>query len=392
MTVEKISDRLWKKAGLNRIPLTGAFELLPMCNLNCKMCYVRKSAAEVEKNGGLLPTAQWLEFAKQARDAGMLYPLVTGGEPFLRGDVCEIISGMQQLGLQVSINSNGTLIDETTAKWLGKHPPTRINITLYGASERSYENLCGNGDAFNAVHRAVEFLKKNNVRVKFNYSVTPENFDDMEAVIKYAKSVDSPIQIATYMFPPVRRDATMAGKNHRLSPEMAGLARVRADWFQSEPDWFRGQAARFSKFVPITNDIISAARDGVGSEMNCRAGRCSFWLDWQGNMANCGMYSSAKISAVGKNFVEVWNEIAELTDKVRYCPVCSNCPNKHICHSCIAMVYCESGNKDGYPEYICKMNQAAAKYYREYAELLPDKDVTEKNLINENNECIIDEI
>ena len=49
-----ISRRLWAKAGAERIPLTGAFELLPICNFACKMCYVRKSRAEVEKAGGLM--------------------------------------------------------------------------------------------------------------------------------------------------------------------------------------------------------------------------------------------------------------------------------------------------------------------------------------------------
>ena len=46
-----ISRRLWAKAGAERIPLTGAFELLPICNFACKMCYVRKSRAEQENAG-----------------------------------------------------------------------------------------------------------------------------------------------------------------------------------------------------------------------------------------------------------------------------------------------------------------------------------------------------
>lgn len=44
----EITDRLWNKAGMMRLPLTGAFELSPVCNLHCKMCYVRKSTSEVE--------------------------------------------------------------------------------------------------------------------------------------------------------------------------------------------------------------------------------------------------------------------------------------------------------------------------------------------------------
>ena len=130
-----ISRRLWAKAGAERIPLTGAFELLPICNFACKMCYVRKSRAEVEKAGGLMDGKRWLEIAEDAAKCGLLFPLLTGGEPFLYEDFQEVFAGMQDLGMQVSINSNASRIDQNMARWLGRHTPPRINITLYGASD-----------------------------------------------------------------------------------------------------------------------------------------------------------------------------------------------------------------------------------------------------------------
>lgn len=367
----KISERLWNKAGVMRIPLTGAFELLPVCNLNCKMCYVRKSMAEVNAMGGLLPAQQWLDYARHARDEGMLFPLLTGGEPFVRQDFQEILAKMQEMGLQVSVNSNGTLIDEPMARWLGRHKPTRINITLYGASEDSYQNLCGDGDAFRRVHRAVQWLKQYGVPVKFNASITPENVNDLEGIIAYAKSVDSPIQVATYMFPPVRRDAGMVGQNHRLSPEEAALARVKADWLQNEPLWFLGQAERYRRFVPVTEEMLAKQAAAPAEEMHCRAGRCSFWVDWQGNIANCGMYPSVRFPLAGQSFAEAWKRVVEETNQVRYSPVCTNCPNYRLCHACIAMVYNECGDHSGRPDYLCRMNAAAARYYQEFAARLP---------------------
>ena len=36
------------------------------------------------------------------------------------------------MGMILTINTNGTLIDETWADFFAQHPPRRINITLYG--------------------------------------------------------------------------------------------------------------------------------------------------------------------------------------------------------------------------------------------------------------------
>lgn len=365
--MEKISDRLWKKAGQKNIPLSVAFELLPVCNLQCRMCYVRKSMAQVNAAGGLLPAEFWLDCARQAGEKGTLFPLLTGGEPFLRGDFQDILAGMLELGMQTTINSNGTLIDEATAKWLGKHRPTRINITLYGSSEETYQRLCGNGEAYAKVRNAVAWLKKYDVPVKFNASMTPSNIDDMEDLIAYAKSVDSPIQIATYMFPPLRRDEEMVGRNDRLSPEEAGHARVKANWLLGDPQWFARHAEGFSRFVPVTDEMLEQRKALPPQPMQCRAGRCTCWVDWQGNMRNCGMYPSATVSLREKDFASAWEQIVRETEAVRFTPACNSCPNLTLCHVCIAMLYNECGSREGRPEYFCKMNEAAARYYQEYA-------------------------
>ena len=206
---------------------------------------------------------------------------------------------------------------------------------------------------------------------KFNTSITPENVNDLEAIIAYAKSVDSPIQVATYMFPPVRRDAGMVGQNHRLTPEEAALARVKADWLQNEPLWFLGQAERYRRFVPVTEEMLAKQAAAPAEEMHCRAGRCSFWVDWQGNIANCGMYPSVRFPLAGQSFAEAWKRVVEETNQVRYSPVCTNCPNYRLCHACIAMVYNECGDHSGRPDYLCRMNAAAARYYQEFAARLP---------------------
>ena len=102
--------------------------------------------------------------------------------------------------------------------------------------------------------------------------------------------------------------------------------------------------------------------------MTCRAGRCSFWIDWQGNIGNCGMYLQSKKSLVEQDFETAWKKVVDETENTKVSSICINCPNNQLCHSCIAMIYNESGDFDGYPNYLCEMNMAAKKYYKKYVD------------------------
>ena len=65
---------LFSKASKLKVPLSGTFELSPGCNFACRMCYVRKTAAEVAAHPReMLRLEDWLRIARQAREEGMLY-------------------------------------------------------------------------------------------------------------------------------------------------------------------------------------------------------------------------------------------------------------------------------------------------------------------------------
>lgn len=390
--MDKIRDRLWVKAGKNGIPLTIAFELLPVCNLSCKMCYVRKSMAEVNAEGGLMSGDRWLSLAKEAADSGLLFPLITGGEPFLHPDFRKIMSGMLDMGMQVSINSNGTMIDRETAEWLSTHRPIRINITLYGASAETYERLCGRADAFERVQNAVKWLKMYEIPIKFNTSITPDNVGDLEAIIAYAKSQECPLQVADYMFPPVRRNADMVGKNDRLTPDEAARVHVQSDLLIYGADFIRSQAKQYSRFLPVEQALDKLDPPAEGAEMSCRAGRCSAWIDWQGNLYNCGMRATVKRCIGERRFADVWQEVLEETRSFRYTSACERCANRAFCTPCVAMLASECGDYSGRPEYVCQMNEATARYYREYAERLPPSDESDSQPLSVERSCDVNDL
>lgn len=353
-----LTDHLYAKAGSLRIPLSGTFELSPVCNFSCKMCYVRKTRKEVEESPRkILTLDDWRRIAKEARDVGMLYLLLTGGEPLLWPDFWTLYEELIDMGFLISINTNGSLIDEAAIARFRRRPPQKINITLYGAGDESYRNLCGVGGVFSRVDSAIRGLQAAGIEVKINCSLTPENAADRDAIIDYAAQRNTVLSMTAYMFPPVRRDPTQIGSNERFTPEEAArntLAYYRRD---------RGDTA-YNRYLQSVlagctepPGLDEGCIDPIDGKIRCRAGKASFWITWDGWMTPCGMMPEPKADLKVLSFDAAWKSVVEMTDALRLSGVCADCPNLQICHPCAAIAYAETGSVSGIPTYMCKVSQ-----------------------------------
>ena len=135
----RLSTYLHAKACRNGTPLAGNFELTARCNFECKMCYVHLTAEEQQRRGRELTADEWLTIAEAARRQGMLFLLLTGGDPLIRPDFRYLLTELKKMGLLVSVNSNGSLIDKDWLDVFRHEPPVRFNITLYGGGTETYE-------------------------------------------------------------------------------------------------------------------------------------------------------------------------------------------------------------------------------------------------------------
>ena len=356
----QITNYLYAKASYQGLPLSGTFELTPCCNMACKMCYVRKTRAEQEAISPLRTPEEWIQLGEQAKQAGMLYLLITGGEPFLYPGIREVLTRLHFMGLIISINTNGTLIDAQTIEWLKECPPSRFNITLYGASDETYERLCGNPKGFTQVKRALRLMKEAGFSIKINFSVTPNNIHDLEAVFAFCNEEELVIQATDYMFPPIRRNTEMVGKNEiRFSPEEAAyhMARIMALTYGEERfiNWVN-EKEPLALLNEGNEDCPELEAEGDG--IRCRAGKCSFWITWEGKMLPCGMFPSEDAENVfDADFLSVWSNVHKSAGEVRLPAKCTKCELRNECKACAAMVITESGDFSKIPEYRCKMSK-----------------------------------
>lgn len=347
MTLER---RMLVRAAQNRRPISGTLELLPLCNMNCDMCYVRLSKKEMEAKGRLRTAQEWISFARQMQEAGVLFLLLTGGEPLLFPDFRALYLELKQMGMILSLNTNGTLIDGEWAAFFGQHKPRRINVTLYGASEATYETLCHYSGGFAKALEGIRLLKARGVDVKINGSVTAHNLAQMDAIYDLGRQLHAPVHMDAYMVPAVReRDKPFASQS-RLAPKEAAWANVKALRAEMPPEAF-GRYAR--------DAVLASEKKGAvyPAQLACLAGKCSFAITWQGEMRPCVTFSHPSIPAFDVGFEAAWEKMTQQAKCLLVNETCTTCPLRPLCKTCAASAFCETGACDGLPQYHCSFTK-----------------------------------
>lgn len=353
-----LKEYLHRKASRFLIPLSGTFELTPVCNLSCKMCYIRKTARQVKESPRPQMTLeQWRAIARQARESGTLYLLLTGGEPFLWPDFWTLYEELVQMGFLVSINTNGTMIDEEAVGRLKKLPPHRINITLYGASDETYDALCGAKGMFRRVDSAISALRAAGIPVRLNGSFTPYNVGDMERIVAYTQERGLVLRSTTYMFPPIRREPGMVGFNDRFTPEESARYRMRSFELQTTPEQYRQYLQNIVNGSAEPPSLDESCTDPLDGKIRCRAGKASFWITWDGWLTPCGLMPQPGVDLTEQSFTEGWQILTWKSARVRLSGICGSCANQGICNPCAAMAIAETGNPGGIPQYVCRVAQ-----------------------------------
>lgn len=362
--MESVTSRyLHAKGHRLGLPISGTFELTPRCNFNCKMCYVHLPEAEQRRRGQELAAAQWISFAEQARDAGTVFLLLTGGEPVLRKDFEEIYEKIAQMGFSLTVNSNGYLLDRFMPLFL-RLPPNKFHITLYGTSNETYARMCGL-PVYDRVLANIRTLREAGVTVRVNISLTPDNLAELQSIYETGKAVGATLQTAGYMFPPRRMWPERAEQVFRMEPEQAGKAMAYYDSLRFPKEELR---ARYEAIKRGEQPLMSLEDDEcVGHGVLCRGGDTSFWLDWDGKMSFCGMVSEPAIDAVALGIHEAWRRVREATAAIRLPAACARCKHERFCHPCAAKCWCETGRFDQKPAYVCRMTQAYLQAWEEYA-------------------------
>ena len=132
------------------------------CNAKCKHC---GSSAEKRKYEGELTTEEIKNAFKQISqdmDATKIWIDVTGGEPLMRKDLCEVMEyATNELGFRWGMTSNGILLNDENIEKLRKANMESISISIDGLEE-THNKFRGVPNSYNIIIDNIKKLKKAN--------------------------------------------------------------------------------------------------------------------------------------------------------------------------------------------------------------------------------------
>lgn len=339
----------------NRQPYKAKFELSAKCNFHCLHCY--QGGNRLDKYE--LNTKEVKEIFDQLHTYGILYLNLTGGEPLLRSDFKELYTYAKNKGFLIRIFTNGSYLNEDILELLKMLPPDKIIVSIYGASDDSYEINTKVKGVFSKVIENIKILVDSGLNVSLKTILSRNIFKDFPKICRIAEEFNVDLRYAYYIYPSI-------DKNIEICNDMINVFQMLQ--------------------IDISNPIDSnfgfslSDKHNIWKEKYCSGGfvplyRCTIGcnelsIDYKGNMNACTSYTEyggnllkEDLLSIWRRFINIKNESISINNK------CVKCDSIYYCNNCPADQKAYYGDAEKVNEILCLFAKAKKMYYKDKMEL-----------------------
>lgn len=344
------SAALHRKVMAKRIASNATIEVTRRCPLECVHCYNNLPMVDLEARRGELSFDEHRRLLDELADAGCLWLLYTGGEIFARHDFLDIYTYAKKKGFLITLFTNGTLITRRIADHLVEWRPFSIEITLYGATRQTYENLTGIPGSYARCLRGIRLLQERRLPLALKSVATSVNKHEIGAMKALAEELGVRFKFDAMMTP--RIDCAQSPLAVRLQPweivkmDLEDPVRV-AEW--------KKLAERFTRLAkPLER------RDEV---YHCGGGVNGVAIDPEGKMSICVLSHQDTYDWRKGSFGEGWNQFLHDVRKRKITRItkCTACDIKDLCGMCPANGELENGDPEAPVDFLCHVAHLRAK-------------------------------
>ena len=145
------------------------------CNLHCVGCYARSVGSCADGADDPMTADEWERVFSEAKDLGITFILLAGGEPLVRKDVLERAAKYPEILFPVI--TNGTMIGEDYLDFFDKHRNVVPILSIEGGEETTDERR-GKG-VYRSLQEKIAKMKAKKIAFGASMTVTHENLTEV---------------------------------------------------------------------------------------------------------------------------------------------------------------------------------------------------------------------
>lgn len=187
---EIVTQAAKEKNYLHAHPLVFHWGVTSECNLRCKHCYYSGDASKYYSNNDL-STKDALNLIDYLDELNICHVKVSGGEPFFRKDIFEILKKLKSKNFSIAIQTNATLIDKNLAKEIAEILIPKVDIvqvSIDGANKDTHELTRGK-NTFNKTINGIKNLVENDIYVQSSTIMTALNTHELPELYKMLRDI-----------------------------------------------------------------------------------------------------------------------------------------------------------------------------------------------------------
>lgn len=335
------------------------------CNLRCIHC--RRVTVADQLLPQDLTTAQAFHMIDDIVHMGRPVFVLSGGEPLFRPDIFEIARYASDAGLPVALATNGTLIDDRVAERIRDSGVQRVSISFDGADAATHDAFRGLKGSFEAAMRGFKALRNVGVPVQINTTVANHNKEQLDAMVRMAKSLDA-IGLHLFLLVPVGCGVEIAEEQMINAQEYEQVLNWMYDMERSEPHlqlkatcaphYFRIMHSRRAEerreggtgSLPASYDRqVHGHPQGQmhAATKGCLAGTGVCFVSHRGEVFPCGYLPVEAGNVHQQPFADIWQDsklFSQMRDPDLLEGKCGYCQFKKVCSGCRARSFGVTGN------------------------------------------------
>ncbi len=304
------------------VPLKGTFELTPLCNLDCQMCYVHLNSRQLQGRQPLNGDA-WEKIMAQAVEAGMMYACLTGGECLIYPEFERLYLFLHEKGVQVSVLTNAVALGKERIAFFIKHPPASVQATLYGSDEEMYERITGKR-LFTQVLNNLKAADQAGLPLTLTLTPSSQLGQEAEQLVRFAAALGLPFHINSGLITP-RKETGRQERDVDVDAYMGLFLLERELKGHARPQVVCEQ-------LPAPGGESELQQKGL----RCGGGRSAFVVCWDGTLVPCNRLQEIAGFPLEEGFHPAWKKINRLAEDFLLPMECEGCVYRLAAKPCAA--------------------------------------------------------